>query len=492
VKITFIYSLEDTESISRPLKSWLTIPFGISYISSVLKADGHQTQLVVLGSNNYWRDNIKILNTFVREFSPHLICVTAVASQYSFVKKIAGVIKSQWPDKYLVIGGVHATLNPSEVISESFDAVCIGEGEYPILELCRQIEANTIPRGIANLWIKSPDGGIERNSPRPFLQDIDSLPFPDRTIWTSWMKKQPEAGLAVLLGRGCPYGCTYCCNHALKKVAPGKYVRFRSPENIIKEVAFLHATYPTQSRIYFEVESIALYKAWLIEFCKQLEAFNATIHNFISYDCNFRISPKSIDEKIFLALKKANILKINIGLESGSERIRREILKRDYSNRDFLDVTAMARKVGLKVDIYNIIGIPGETYDDYLETVSLNRQCQPANHMTGIFFPYPGTDLYDICVREGFIKIPIDYRLERQQSVIDFPNFSKPQIQKAYTWFNYKVYKGYKPLWWILMKVLQTKVYSNITLYFLFRMIIRWPAFKYVQEKLARILLTGS
>jgi hypothetical protein len=113
VKITFIYTLEDTESISRPLKSWLTIPFGISYISSVLKADGHQTQLVVLGSNNHWRDNIKILNTFVREFSPHLICVTAVASQYPFVKKIAGVIKSQWPDKYLVIGGVYATLNSS-------------------------------------------------------------------------------------------------------------------------------------------------------------------------------------------------------------------------------------------------------------------------------------------------------------------------------------------------------------------------------------------
>lgn len=492
MKILFIHSIEDTESISRPLKSWLSIPFGISYISSVLKAAGHQTQLVVLGSNNHWRDNIKILNTFLGGFSPHLICFTAVASQYPFVRKIAGAIKNQWPDKYLVIGGVHATLKPSEVIRDSFDAVCIGEGEYPVLELVAQIGANNIPHGIANLWIKSSDGGIERNPPRPFLQDIDSLPFPDRTIWTSWMKKHPDTELAVLLGRGCPYGCTYCCNHALRKIAPGKYVRFRSPENIIKEVAFLHATYPTRSRIYFEVESIALNKVWLIEFCKQLEAFNATIQNFISYNCNFRISPQSIDEKIFLALKKANFVKINIGLESGSERIRREILKRDYSNRDFLDITAMARKAGLKVNIYNMIGIPGETYDDYMETVSLNRQCQPDNHTTGIFFPYPGTDLYDTCVREGFISIPLDHRLERHQSLIDFPNFSKPQIQKAYTWFDYEVYKGYKPLWWILMKVLQTKIYSGITLHFLFRVIIRWPAFHYVREKLARALSAKS
>jgi len=487
MKIMFIYSLDDTQAISRPLRSWANIQFGISYISSVLKSNGHQTQLIVLGSNNHWQDSIKILETFMGEFSPHLICVTAIASQYPFVKKIAGVIKSKWPDKYLVIGGVHATLNPSDVTSDPFDAVCIGEGEYPMLELCRQIEANTIPHGIANLWIKSPDGRIERNLPRPFLQDIDSLPFPDRTIWMPWMKEQLGAELAVLLGRGCPYDCTYCCNHALKKVAPGKYVRFRSPENIIKEVAFLHATYPTQSRIYFEVESIALNKAWLMEFCKQLEAFNATIDNFISFDCNFRITPQSSDEKVFLALKKANFYKINIGLESGSERIRREILKRDYSNKDFLDVTVMARKVGLKIFVFNMIGLPTETYDDHMETVSLNRQCQPDNHYTGIFFPYPGTDLYNMCIREGYIKAPIYHRLERKQPVIDFPHFPMFQIQKAYILFNYHVYKGYKPLWWILMQTVMTKVRSNITLNFLFRRIVQWPGLNYLREKLTRI-----
>lgn len=487
MKIMFIYSLDDTQSISKPLRSWSSIQFGISYISSILKADGHKTQLAVLGSNNLMRDNIKTLNALIGDFSPRLICVTAVSSQYPFVKKIAEVIKSQWPDTYIVIGGVHATLNPAEVISGSFDAVCLGEGEYPILELCRQIEADTIPHGIANLWLKSPDGGVEKNLPRPFLQDIDSLPSPDRLIWKPWMKEQLGAELAVLLGRGCPYDCTYCCNHVLKKVALGKYVRFRSPENIIKEVAFLHATYPAQSRIYFEVESIALNEAWLMEFCKQLEAFNATIDNFISYGCNFRISPQSIDEKVFLALKNANFFKINIGLESGSERIRREILKRDYSNKDFLDVTNMARRAGLKIFVFNMIGLPGETYDNYLETVSLNRQCQPDNHYTGIFFPYPGTELYDTCIREGFIKTPINNRLERKQPVIDFPNFSKPQIMKAYTWFNYQVYKGYKPFWWILMQTVMIKIRCNMAINFLFRRIVQWPGLNYMREKLARI-----
>jgi len=487
MKILFIFSLEDTQSVSKPLRSWTSIQFGISYISSVLKGEGHHTQLVVLGSNNNWVNNIKILNKFMEEFSPNFICFTAVASQYPFIKQIASKIKSQWPDKYLVIGGVHATLNPTEVISGPFDVVNIGEGEYPLLELCRQKEANAIPRGIANLWIKSPDGEIEKNPSRPFLQDIDNLPFPDREMWAPWIKEQMGEELSLLLGRGCPYGCTYCCNHALKKVASGKYVRFRSPENIIKEVAFLHSTFPSHSQIYFEVESIALNKDWLIELCRQLEEFNSSINNFISYGCNFRISPQSIDEKIFFALKKANFLRINIGLESGSERIRKEILKRDYSNKDFLDVTVMARKVGLKISVFNMIGLPGETYDDYLETVSLNRQCQPENHYTGIFFPYPGTKLYEICIKEGFIKGNIIQRFERKQPSIDYPLFSKRQIKKAYIWFNYRVYRGYRPLWWLIIKTIMNKLRSNWTIYFLFRRIIEWPRMHLVREKQAGI-----
>ena len=487
MRIMFIFSLDDTESISKPLRSWATTHLGTSYISSVLREEGHQIQLLVLGSDNHWRDNIKLLNKYMKMFAPHLICLTSVASQYPFIRRVADVIKSEWPDKYLIIGGTHASLNPSEVISDSFDAVCIGEGEYPVLELCRQIETNTPPHGIANLWLKSPDGRIERNSPRPFLQHIDSLPFPDRSIWTSWMIEETGDGLAILLGRGCPYGCTYCCNHALRKIAPGKYVRFRSPQNIIAEVRDLHTTYPNQSRINFEVESIALDKAWLFDLCKQLETYNAAINNSISYYCNFRISPQSIDERIFLALKKANFYKIHIGLEAGSERIRRTILKRYYSNMDFLNVIAMARKVGLKIYVFNIIGLPGESYDDYMETVSLNRQCQPDGHFTGIFFPYPGTELYDICIREGLINGPVDDRRERRHPVVEFPGFSKARIQKAYTWFSYQVYRGYKPLWWVLIQTVVTKIRSNLTLNLLFHRIVRWPGMNYMRERLTML-----
>jgi radical SAM superfamily enzyme YgiQ (UPF0313 family) len=480
----FIYSLDDIQSTQTPLRSWSTIQFGISYISSVLKANGHQTKLLVLGSNQ-WKDSIDIINKSMEEIAPRLVCFTAVHSQYSFIEKMARFIKSQWPDRYLIIGGTHATLQPDVVIAGPFDALCIGEGEHPTLELCRQLECYDVPHGIANLWLKSLDGNIERNKARDFLQDLDLLPFPDRDMWRPWLKEQIDDEFSVLLGRGCPYDCTYCSNHALRKVAHGKYVRMRSPENILREVALCQNNYPHR-RMYFEVETIAINKTWMIELSNQLATLNSTIEHAISFGCNLRVASHLIDENLFSALEKSNFYKINIGLESGSERIRREILKRNYSNNDFLNVVSLARKYGLKIYVFNMIGLPGESLNDHKETVLLNRRCQPDGHHTGIFYPYPGTELYNICIQQGLIQGTPDTHMERKQPIIELPNFSRAQIQSAYTWFNYNVYKGYRPLWKILIQVITVKIQSNPRTNLVLRKIVQLPVFRHLRAKLAK------
>jgi len=484
MKILFVYSLDDIQSTSKPLRSWATIQFGISYISSVLKAHGHHTALLVLGSNKL-EESRGLLQAFIRDSNPDLICFTAVFSQYHFVEKTAKFIKDRWADKYLLIGGVHATSNPEEVINGPFDALCIGEGEYPTLELCSQLQAKKTPRGIANLWVKDRDGNIEKNKTRDFIQDLDALPFPDRDMWRPWMKEQADSEFAVLLGRGCPYNCTYCSNHVLRKIAGGQYTRFRSPENILKEINFLYKNYPVR-KIYLEVETITANKTWAMELCDKLESFNATVDNSISYGCNFRITRQPPDERLFASFKKANFYKINIGLESGSERVRRDILKRDYSNKDFMNVIAMARRYGLSIYVFNMIGLPGESLGDHMETVLLNRQCQPEGHYTGIFFPYPGTELYDICVKQDLLKSADNAPMERRQPIISLPNFSKAQIQHAYTWFHYRVYKGYKPRWVILTQTIVTKVKSNPATNFLFRQAVQLPILHYLRAKLAK------
>jgi anaerobic magnesium-protoporphyrin IX monomethyl ester cyclase len=468
VRVLFVYSLDSINQHGKPLRSWSSMQHGISYISALLKAHGHETSLLVLGSSFYDKSR-RLLQKALDEFAPGVICFSSVYSQHQFIERMAAFAKERYPEGYRIAGGVHATLQPEAVIKGPFDAICIGEGEFPVLELCEQLEKRRAATGIPNLWIKQA-GDVERNEPRQFIQDLETLPFPDYEIWQPWIEAPKQDAMTVFGGRGCPYDCTYCSNHAIRKVAPGRYVRTRPPEEIVREIRFLHSNFPHRE-IYLEVETLDCNKEWTLELCEKLAAFNASVADPVSFGSNYRINPRTINEGLFSALQNAGFTSINIGLEAGSERIRREVLKRRYSNEDFLRVVSLARKHGLKVYLYNMIGLPGESLADHQETVRLNRLCQPEGHHTGIFQPYPGTELYSICLEMGLIEEGSAVQRERRQPVMDLPGFSKSQILSAYTWFEYHVYRGYKPLPNILSQVAQVKIDSSTVGKYLFQKI---------------------
>ena len=221
MNILFIYSVDEIYSFAMPLLGPGWLHFGISYISSFLKKHRYHTGLVVLG-RILGRKNYYIIDKYLDKFYPRLICFTAVSSEYHFICRMARYIKSRYPDIYLLIGGPHVSLNPQEALSGGFDALCIGEGENPTLELVTQLEKGLSPAAIPNLWIKK-SPAPEKNIPRTFLPDLDSLPFPDREMWQEWMPSGTGLTQPVLLGRGCPFECTYCSNQALRKIASGRW-----------------------------------------------------------------------------------------------------------------------------------------------------------------------------------------------------------------------------------------------------------------------------
>jgi len=480
LNILFIYSRQDCYSNDKPIQNQEQIQFGISYISSFLKQYGHNTKLFVIT-----RKTKKYkLEKHLKGFLPSLICFTAVYSEYRFIAEIAEYIKNRFPEIFLLIGGVHPSLNPDECIKDSFDALCIGEGEYPTLELVEQLQNSQKPSMISNLWIKH-DDSLEKNSTRPFLYHLDILPPPDRKMWERWIA-EPETNSSVLLGRGCPFQCTYCCNHALKKIASGPYVRLRSPENILNEIKEVVNNYPAMKEIYLEVESITSNREFCIELCSALEHFNSTLESPLEFGTNIRIS-KNIDfNEIFNLLKKCNFKFINIGVESGSEKIRSQMLNREYSNEDVIKVTKLARKYDLKICFYNLLGIPGETVEDFNQTIEINRQCLPDWHFLSIFFPYPGTELYNLSKDRGLLKEPLDTTMERNRAVLDLPGFNKKQIQKNYVWFDYNVYKGKKPLHKILPRVIVSKIKTNSELNYFYRILTRNTVLKQLKNSLKR------
>ncbi len=240
-----------------------------------------------------------------------------------------------------------------------------------------------------------------------------------------------ENNVSILLGKGCPYSCTYCCNHALRKITNGNYVRFRSPRNIIEEIQLVHEEYPIEKSIYLEVESFNVNNEWAIEVCNEIEKYNKSLDTPLSFGLNIRITPNANFDILFEACRKANISHFNIGLESGSERVRKDILKRNYSNDDVIKTTDLAKKYKLNYNFYVMIGIPGETIEDLKETIKICRICQPKEVLEYIFYPYPGTDLYRLCEKMNLLNEKMDTGMERRQAILNLQVLVKNKYKKA-------------------------------------------------------------
>jgi tRNA A37 methylthiotransferase MiaB len=444
MNILFVYSLH-SQNFARPLRTWVDVPLGLSYLCSVATLHGHRTRVVSLSSVRSVEQNCERIERAIAEFQPGLIGFSAVATQYPFILRIASHVRQNHKRAFLLIGGVHATLNPEQVMAGPFDAVCVGEGEYPTLELADMLDSGGKPSRIANLWLRNG----EKAGPRPFLENLDELPFPHREMWRPWIETPQMREAAILLGRGCPHDCTYCSNHALRRVASGRYVRMRSPSNIASEIRHLLSEYPCMKLVYFEVETIAANKPWLFRLCDELKRLNSTVLHAPAYSTNLRISPTSLDDMVFRSLAAANFWAIDVGLESGSERIRTQVLRRNYTNADFLKAAELTHKYGMKLRVYNMLGLPGETHTDHMETVRLNLLAKADEDFTGIFFPYPGTDLYERCRARGLIGAEeqcYDFRHERGRAFLDMPEYPAKQVETDLAWLPYRLYGGRKRL----------------------------------------------
>jgi anaerobic magnesium-protoporphyrin IX monomethyl ester cyclase len=474
LSIACVYSVESYVSLEKPIRDGASIPFGLATIASVLKNAGHEVELLVFTPDTPISETLR---PFLQRFRPRLFCLTAVSTQFPLIRTIAEAIKQLDPSIYVALGGAHASLMPEEAIACPFiDAVCVGEGDTAIVELAAQILEGRQPTDIHNFWFK-PSGSntIVKNAPAPFLSDLDSLPFIDRELWRSWIQ-EPDRDPSVLVGRGCPFRCSYCSNHILGKLAKGSYVRFRSHNHIIKEIEQITRD-PKVTNVYLEVETIGVNLKYALQLCQALSRFNDRRNTPIQFKINLAVTHKLVQDinlinSLLEAFKRANIVTINIGLESGSERIRNEVLRRPrYSNEDILTFCACAIKYDIKIILFVMIGLPGESIADFNETFHIVRLCEPHNIWLSIYYPYPGTDLYRVA-KEGklFSENNISNVLERRRSYLNLPDFPRWKIMKEYILFKFKVYKGRKSfqqrIFYAIRAAMETnKKIDNIYLY---------------------------
>lgn len=434
MRILFVYTTSESQAPpSRPIAEYIEISFSVAYLSAAVVRAGHESSLVVLRHGSFRKQMAKA----IAEARPDLVCYTAVATEYVLIEKIARWVAGRIPGIYQAVGGTHPTLSPEQCIEGPFQAVCVGEGEAALVDLAAALSRGEDPTGIGGFWFQRPGSEPEKNAARSFEQGLDELAIPDRNVWRDWI--QDPRKHTILIARGCPFPCTYCSNRALSQVADGKFVRFRSVASVIAELDSICAEFPETEYCYFEVETITSNRKWALEFAAELEKWNAGREHKLEFATNFRVQPKMRFAEFFAALAKANFKYLRIGIESGSERIRRDVLKRYESNADLLNTFQDAQANGLQVYAYNLIGIPGETQADFMETVKLNREPVIARSYIGIFFPYPGTELAKVCVERGIAIPELEDCAERYRARLSLPEFPNRQVERSFRNFNHLV-----------------------------------------------------
>ena len=391
---------------------------GVEYLSSVLKQGGHETDLVYYPGVGDIEFKVAALEKMIEEkivanmlnkskrFAPDIIAFSVLSNLYPWVSRMAKVFKNVFKIP-IIAGGIHPTIFPETVISNPYiDIICRGEGEEGFLELADAMKKGKDYFDIRNLWFKHKNK-IVRNEMRPLLQNLDSLPFPDKDLFYQYRCFSFRA--YVMASRGCPYDCSYCSNHAIRKMYhnKGAYLRRRSVNNVIQELKTYLGRYKIKE-IFFYDDIFTLNIEWLKQFCLQ---YRKEIK--LPFKCMIRanfISKETAD-----ILKEAGCIYVDMGLESGSERIRNDIMKRNMSDEQILNAGKALHSASLKFNTLNIFGSPTELIEDMKKTVSINRQLKPSHSLANVLYPLPGTEILKILEKNNCIDENVIAQIEREE-----------------------------------------------------------------------------
>jgi len=385
-------------------------------LSSVLESNGHKVYYVPkLRAKN-------IVNR-LKEINPDLILYSSFTRDITKYAAIDRLAKKDLKIKS-IIGGHGPTYDPEFVLNTTIDALCIGEGETAIIDYINcgfAANKNIIDKD--NFNNDSCDADFY-----PFI-DLDDIPVPDRSIvyeQDDVLRNQPSK--QFMAGRGCPYQCTYCHNSSFNKKFKkcGPVIRYKSVDYLIEEISRIKNRYPLET-VVFQDDVFILRKDWLKEFC---EKFPRKIG--LPFTCNVR-AEIIVNEEIVKMLKEAGCTHAAWSIESGNDFFRNTILKRNMSKEQILLAASNLNKYKIPHRVGNVIGIPGEKFENITETLELNIKANPTLAIGSIFVPFPGLELTDYAIKNNYLdkenlkNLP-DSLYER--SVLNFTVKEKLKIQK--------------------------------------------------------------
>jgi anaerobic magnesium-protoporphyrin IX monomethyl ester cyclase len=438
------------------------IPLGLAYLAAYLERKGHKVKIIdaiIEGINEIHEIDIEgqkrkylgldyeTLRNKVEEFSPDLIGVSFPftffsISSYKLVEELAKLKKP------IIAGGAHATVRPIECLNnKNIDFVAFGEAEETLLELVNLLERKSEDNKpnskelskILGLGFKIKNK-IKINPRRLFIQNLDSLPFPawhllsmekyqDLAKNKQTARKSNKRWMTVLTSRGCPFQCTFCSGREIM----GLKWRYRSPENVLKEIETLVRKYKIK-RIEFEDDNLTLNRNRIERICDLIIEKKINIE----WATPNGVRADTLDFELLKKMKKAGLKQLFIAPESGDQRVVNQVIKKNLDLRKVEQVARDCKKLSIELYCFFMIGLIGETPKDMIRTMDfafkLGKLGAKVYGDVIPMIPLYNTPQYEEAIKKNYLKVIPNKKFELSlldlDALIETTQFKREDIKK--------------------------------------------------------------
>lgn len=392
------------KKFSRPQRSpavtksgTLYFPMWLAYAAAVVMEKGYEIDFIDAPADSV---SLEDVISRARAFRPDLIVMDTSTPSISNDVSVGARLKDLLPKSFVILVGTHVSALPEETLNldRKIDAVSRFEYEYTILDLARALEKGAPLKDVAGICWRD-KGSLVMNARRPYIEDLDTLPFVTR-IYKKFLKIEnyfnPNAlfpMVTITTSRGCPFPCTFC---VYPQTLMGRGYRLRSIENVVAELKYIEENFPQAKSIFFEDDTLTVDK----KRCKALSELMIKSGIKISWTANSRIG---LDYETMRLMREAGCRSLCVGFESGSQNILDNMKKKTKLEemKVFMD---NARRAGMLIHGCFMAGLPGETKETLRQTLELAKSLNPD---TVQFYPvmvYPGTEAYDWYKQRGLIR----------------------------------------------------------------------------------------
>ncbi len=376
-----------------PIEDFVTIalrpPIDLLYISATLEQQGLECRI-----QDYPAEGLawEAFREDFEHFQPDLLVLSITTPSLERDVEACRIAKQLRPECLTVAKGAHFAHSDRDTLEKypDLDVVVRGEYETTVGEVA---QGDHLERVLGISY--RADGVIERNADRPLRDNLDELPYPARHLLKNELYVRPDTGerqTTIMTSRGCPYRCIFC----LSRQVAGSRLRRRSPQNIIGELRQCVEQHGIRDFL-FRSDTFTLDKAWMLELCESVVREELDIR----WSCNSRVD--TIDRDGLAAMKRAGCWLIAFGAECGSDESLR-MMKKDATVEQARRAVRLCREAGVKSSVYFLVGLPWESEETFRQTSDLAVEMSPDYLEVFYVYPFQGTELYDLAVREGLLE----------------------------------------------------------------------------------------